>query len=224
MRKLLILILFICSSCEIEYDGETKLVVKGNVKNENNQPINNQKIKLFASRNSSYLPFVFYLPSESNFIGTTSTDSSGNFTMVFPKPTFNYNEIIVELNDDSNSLNSKRIVNIKTENFKDFQLNLGENNLFSKSNLCHLQILPNQVNPEIELLEMSYIGAVANEIVYYNLPADYSYYYETEKNVRKNQTIILNYKTKNYNTNSISSQQVAITIDNSNELTYTLNY
>jgi hypothetical protein len=71
---------------------------------------------------------------------------------------------------------------------------------------------------------MSYIGAVANEIVYYNLPADYSYYYETEKNVRKNQTIILNYKTKNYNTNSISSQQVAITIDNSNELTYTLNY
>jgi len=225
MKKILLSIIIILSiSCEIEYDGETKLVVKGNLKNENNQVIENKEIKLFVSRNSNYLPFIFYSPSETNFIGKTYTDDFGNFTIVIPKPKNNFDEIIVEINDESNSLNSKRIVNVKTDNFDDFQLNLGEYKLYSKSNLCHLQILPTQINPGNELLELSFLGDVANEIEFYNLPEEYSYYYETEKNVRKNQTIILNYKTKNYNTNIISMHQATILIDNSNEIEYILNY
>jgi hypothetical protein len=225
MKKLLFILWALTTiSCEIEYDGETKLVLKGNVINENNEEIKNKEIKLFVTRNSSYLPFIFYYPSETNFIGKVFTDDSGNFTMVIPKPKNNFDEIIVEINDESNSLNSKRIVNIKTDNFDDFQLNLGESKLYSKSNLCHLQILPTQINPGIELLELSFLGDVANEIEFYNLPEEYSYYYETEKNVRKNQTIILNYKTKNYNTNIISMHQATILIDNSNEIEYILNY
>ena len=35
---------------------------------------------------------------------------------------------------------------------------------------------------------------------------------------------LLNYKIKNYITNVISTQQTPIIIDNSNELTFTLNY
>ena len=112
--------------------------------------------------------------------------------MVIPKPKNNFDEIIVEINDDLNTLNSKRVVNIQTDNFNNYELNLGEFKLFNKTNLCHLQIIPNQVNPENELLELNYEGEVANELSFYNLPEGYSYYYETDKNVRKNQTIQLN--------------------------------
>lgn len=223
-KNLFIIIILTTISCEIEYDGETKLVVKGNIKNENSEAIYNKEVKLFVTRNSSYLPFIFYYPSETNFIGKVFTDDSGNFTMVIPKPKNNFNEIIVEINDDSNLLNSKRIVNIQTDNFNNYELNLGEFKLFNKSNLCHLQIIPNQVNPENELLELSYEGNIAHEIIFYNLPEEHSYYYEIEKNVSKNQTLLLNYKIKNHITNVISIQQTPIIIDNSNELTFTLNY
>lgn len=225
MKKIIFILLVLTTiSCEIEYDGETKLVIKGNVKNENSDVINNKEIKLFVTRNSSYLPFIFYYPSETNFIGKVFTDDSGNFTMVIPKPKNNFDEIIVEINDESNLLNSKRIVNIQTDNFNNYELNLGEFKLFNKSNLCHLQIIPNQINPENELLELSYEGDIANEIIFYNLPDAHSYYYEIEKKVSKNQTLLLNYKIKNYITNVISTQQTPIIIDNSNELTFNLNY
>ena len=48
MKKILILMLLVFISCEIEYDGETKLVVKGTVKNQDNQSISNQDVKLFV--------------------------------------------------------------------------------------------------------------------------------------------------------------------------------
>ena len=79
-------------------------------------------------------------------------------------------------------------------------------------------------NENLELLELSYEGEVANELSFYNLPEGYSYYYETDKNVRKNQTIQLNYKFKNYISNTIITQQVSIAIDDSDLLSYTLNY
>ena len=224
MKNIIILLLLFFTSCEIEYDGETKLVVKGTLKNENNQEIINQNIKLMVTRNASYLPFVFYYPSETNFIGMASTDSNGKFTIVIPKPKNNFDEIIVEINDESNLLNAKRIVNIQTDNFMNYELNLGELKLFNKTNLCRLQIVPNQINPENELLELSYIGDIANELFFYNLPENYSYFYDLEKNVAKNQTIILNYKTKNYLTNIVSSQQISIIIGDLNEVDFTLNY
>lgn len=225
MKKILFIFLILTTiSCEIEYDGETKLVVKGNVINENNEIISNKEIKLFVSRNSNYIPFIFYYPSETNYIGKAFTDNFGNFTMVIPKPKNNFDEIIVEINDDSNTLNSNRVVNIQTDNFNNYELNLGAFKLYNKNNLCHLQIIPNQVNPENELLEISFVGEIANELFFYNFPENYSIYYEMEKNVRKNQTIQLNYKFKNYLSNTIITQQVPILIDNSNLLTYTLNY
>jgi hypothetical protein len=224
MKKILILMLLAFISCEIEYDGETKLVVKGTVKNQDNQSISNQPIKLFVSRNSTYLPFVFYYPSEYNFIGTTLTDEFGNFTMVVPKPNKNYSEIIVEVNDDSNTLNAKRIVNIQTGNFLSYELNFGTFKLYSKSNLCKFNLILNQINLENEILKIEFVGDIANEIVYYNQPEDYNYYFETNKNVKKNQTIILKYTVKNHVTNTTSIEENLIPIDNSSEINYTLNY
>lgn len=84
-KYLMFLALFF-SSCEIEYDGETKIVVKGKVINQNNQPIPNNPINLLVSINSSGENFIIGYPSETNFIGKANTDSNGNYTIVIPKP------------------------------------------------------------------------------------------------------------------------------------------
>ena len=221
---LLFFLLMISLSCEIEYDGETKIVLKGKITNQNNESIANQTIKLYVTRDATYVPFLFYYPSETNLIGIAKTNNLGNFTIVIPKPTSNYNEIILDINEDSNDFNSKKIVNIKTTDFNSYELNLNTTKLYYKADLCRLKITPNNVNPGNELLSINIEGEVANEISYFNLPEEYGYYYETQKNVLKNQTIQLVYKYKNYGTNTIISNQVSIPIDNSNMIEYTFNY
>ena len=64
MKKFFILFVIILSSCAIEYDGETKIVVKGKVVDYNNNPIINKEINLFVSRNEIYFPLMFFAPSE----------------------------------------------------------------------------------------------------------------------------------------------------------------
>lgn len=225
MKKIFsILILLLLNSCDIQYDGETKIVFKGRVLEHNNSPIANKEIKVFVNRETAYLPFVYYYPSESNFIGLTKTDANGYYTIVIPKPTSNYSDIIVEINDNNNNYNSKQFINIKDNNFFNYELNLNTIKLYKKEELCNLNIIPNQVNPENELLEISLEGEIANEITYLNLPIDYNYHYETIKKVLKNQVVILKYKYKNYNTNSVISNTENISIGDNSQLDFNLNY
>ena len=48
--------------------------------------------------------------------------------------------------------------------------------------------------------------------------------YQTSINVKKNQTVILSYTVKDYSTNITSTLQQNITIDNSSQIDYILNY
>ncbi|MBF02834.1 MAG: hypothetical protein CMP76_06010 [Flavobacterium sp.] len=221
---LLVLLLYVTISCQIEYDGETKLVIKGTVLNENNTPLTNHEINVFVSKNSSFVPYIYYSPSEINNIGKAFTDTFGNFTIVIPKPERNFTEIIVEINDDSNSFNSTRIINIQNDNFNHYEMQLGVYKLFNKSNLCELIIIPNNINSENELLEISYQGEIADELVFYNLPEEYNFYYDNIKKVVKNQTILLNYTIKNHIENTLTNFQEEIQIDSSSQINYTLNY
>ena len=102
----------IFSSCGIEYDGETKIVIKGKVVDSDNNPIINKEVNLFVIRESSGFPFIFYSPSEENNIGKATTNSKGEYIMVIPQPKNNFTEIIVETNSSNNSLNPKQYRNI----------------------------------------------------------------------------------------------------------------
>lgn len=224
MKKLFLLLLVpLLFGCDIQYDGNTKLVIKGSVVDRNNNPIINKAVNLYVSRDGGSIPFIFYIPSETNYIGKATTDSNGNYVMVIPQPS-NFSEIIVETNDESNQLNGKQFRNIYLSNFTNFQFTAPTSNLYLKSNLASLTVNLNNINSTTELLKLEYIGNIPNEIELINpLVEDYPNFIQNI-NVAKNQTVILQYKTINHSTNVTATNQVNITIDNSNSVNYTLNY
>ena len=224
MKKLLILLLLVFVACEIEYDGETKLIVKGVILDENNNPISNQNIKLFVSRESASIPFVFYLPSENNFIGKTKTNLSGEFIMAIPKPTNNYSEILLVINEDQNQYNRKQLRNIQIDDFENSELNIGIRKIYNTSNLVNLEVTINQTNFNKELIKIEYLGEIANEIEYLNPLEGSNLYYEKKKKVSKNQSLTIRYTLKNYSTNENEIVEDTILIDSSPVINYTLNF
>ena len=224
MKKIIILLVLILSSCGIEYAGGTKIVIKGKVVDSDNNPIENKEINLFVSRESYGFPFLFYVPSEENNIGKAITNSMGEYTIVIPKPSNNFSEIIVETNSNSNNLNRKQFRNIQNSNFINFELVLPTSVLYKNSDLATLNINPNNVNPSNELRKIEFIGVLPNEFVYFNPIENELDFIDFNRLVKKNQTIILRYTVFNYITNSTIIQDENIVINNSNQINYTLNY
>lgn len=224
MKKLFFLLLVpLLFGCEIQYDGNTKLVIKGSVVDRYNNPIINKSVNLYVSREGGQIPFLFYIPSETNYIGKATTDSNGNYIMVIPQPS-NFSEIIVETNDESNQLNGKQFRNINISNFANFQYTAPTSKLYLKSDLANLSVNLNNINSTTELLKLEYIGNIPNEIEFINPLADDYPNLIQNLNVEKNQTVILQYKIIDHLTNTTTTNQVNITIDNSNAVNYTLNY
>lgn len=224
MKKTVILLVLILSSCGIEYAGGTKIVIKGKVVDSDNNPIENKEINLFVSRESYGFPFLFYVPSEENNIGKAITNSMGEYTIVIPKPSNNFTEIIVETNSDSNNLNRKQFRNIQNSNFINFELVLPTSVLYKNTDLATLNVNPNNVNPSNELRKIEFIGILPNEFVYFNPIENEQDYIDFNRLVKKNQTIILRYTVFNYITNTSIIQDENIVINNSNQINYTLNY
>jgi hypothetical protein len=224
MKKIIILLVLILSSCGIEYDGGTKIVIKGKVVDSDNNPIENKEINLFVSRESYGFPFLFVVPSEENNIGKAITNSMGEYTIVIPKPSNNFSEIIVETNSNSNNLNRKQFRNIQNSNFINFELVLPTSVLYKNSDLATLNVNPNNVNPSNELRKIEFIGVLPNEFVYFNPIENELDFIDFNRLVKKNQTIILRYTVFNYITNSTIIQDENIVINNSNQINYTLNY
>jgi hypothetical protein len=224
MKKIVILLVFVLSSCGIEYAGGTKIVIKGKVVDSDNNPIENKEINLFVSRESYGFPFLFYVPSEENNIGKAITNSMGEYTIVIPKPSNNFSEIIVETNSNSNNLNRKQFRNIQNSNFINFELVLPTSVLYKNTDLATLNVNPNNVNPSNELRKIEFIGVLPNEFVYFNPIENELDFIDFNRLVKKNQTIILRYTVFNYITNSTIIQDENIVINNSNQINYTLNY
>lgn len=224
MKKIIsFIILLSLVSCEgIHYDGETKLVIKGVIVDENNQPISNNEVKLIVST-SGQESFIFSNASEINYIGRTTSKEDGSYVMVIPEPS-NFGQIVVETNSEGNLFNQKQFTNIQLSNFVNYELLLPQTKLFKNADLSLLNVTSNQINTNYQLQKLEYIGAVANEVQAMN-PYEESYYpYNTSVQVKKNQTIVLKYTVKNLITNELLVLEQNITIGNDSETNYTLNY
>lgn len=217
MKKIisyLLVITFFIASCDIQYDGNTRLQVTGKVLDENNAPISNRDVKIFAVQENPY--------GETNQIGVGKTDSQGIYTIYFPRAN-NFDSYHIEINDDNNELSEMIYLNVKNENFINYSLTLPNSKLFLNSNLADLHVAYNQINTDNQLQNVEFIGEIITNRLDLNnqlVNIDDSYY----KRVKKNQTIELKFTLYNTTTQLTTIQSEFITIANTDSVNYTLNY
>lgn len=225
MKKIVILLVFILSSCtsEIQYLGTEKVVIKGKLITENNNPIPNHKISvnIINYGGSGWLESDY----ENNLIAFGNTDSNGNYTFVFPKP-YNFDDIEISTNEEDIIYNSQKISQFNMDNFTNFQFDAPTMKIFDKQNLTKLKITLNQQSLNTELRKVEYIGQIAEENIFVNNTPEFQYYQniQLDKLVKKNQTIIIRSTKINYSTNTTTITDANVIIDNSNLINYTLNY
>lgn len=215
MKRIFILLVIMLISCDIKYDGDTRLQIKGKIIGENNLPISNQDIKVFATQESTY--------GETNQIGVGKTDTNGNYTIYFPQA-YNFDSYYIEINSAStNELTDFFYLNIKNENFINYSLSLPNTKLYLKSNLAYLNVSYNQINTNNVLQNVEFIGEVITNQI--DLNASQPAFQDINfKKVTKNQTIELKYTLFNTTTQSTSVQSEFISIGNTDTVNYILNY
>jgi protocatechuate 3,4-dioxygenase beta subunit len=54
MKILLIILIFIIIACEIQYDGETKIILTGKIIDKTGNPISNKNIEINIDGNGTY--------------------------------------------------------------------------------------------------------------------------------------------------------------------------
>lgn len=215
MRKIFILLFCMLLSCDIKYDGDTRLQITGKVIDENNLPIPNQDIKIFATQHSTY--------GEKNQIGVGKTDNNGFYSIYFPQA-YNFDSYYVEINKEyTNELSELIYFNIKNENFINYTLNLPNSKLFLTSNLADLNISYNQINTNNVLQNVEFIGEIITPKIDLNATSSAleDIYF---KKVKKNQTIELKYTLYTTTTQLTTIQSEFITIGNTEAVNYILNY
>ena len=225
MKKYSFLLILFFASCQIEYTGDERLVVKGNLVDENNQPLANCKIEAWVYKEGGTIPFLFYVPDEKNLISYTTTDKNGNYTMIFPKPSNESSMAVTVVPKENNQ--EKYFINIQKNNFNDYTLNLSSTKIYKKSSISNLIINLNQMDDssnEIQYIKL--IGTFPEHYVYVN-PIDVidEYFrYDYKKSVIKNQSLIVQYEIFNYETGILSKIEETILVGDSDTITHTFNY
>ncbi len=209
----------------MQYDGETKLITKGRIVDENNQPIPNISVSIvniiYSNPGAIIIP---PFPGDYNVISSNKTDSNGEFLMVSPASTNeNENSILI---DQSNTFQAKMFDKILRKDFTDYKLDIGTVKLFKTLNIVDLNVTLNLVNFQNRITRLKIIGNDASKVVSYNpfLNSENQFYTDYfVGQVAKNQTVLLEYDVLNLNSNLSVTLQQSIQINEDN-VNYTLDY
>lgn len=215
---LIICILFYLTSCEIQYDGETKIVVTGKIIDQNGIPLSEKDIEVTISGGGFIFP-------NSDLISYGKSDQNGNFILAFPAPKDD-NQIFISINDiinQTNEFQSKGIIAQKN-NFENYKLDLNNITLYKNESITTLKLILNQTSTNKRLKDIQIEGKQPNNYIYLNPLQNNSDYLETYYTVLKNQTIVLKYTIIDYS-NSITPTTHSISIPiNNDAVTYTITY
>lgn len=215
---LIICILFCLTSCEIQYDGETKIVVTGKIVDENDIPLSEKDIEVTISGGG------FILPS-SDLISFGKSDQNGNFTLIFPAPK-NGNQIFISINDiinQTNEFQSKEIIAQKN-NFENYKLNLNNITLYKNESITTLKLILNQTSTNKQLKDIKIEGKQPNNYIDLNPLQNNSDYLNTNYYVIKNQTVVLKYTIIDFsNSATPTTHSISIPIIN-DAVTHTITY
>lgn len=214
---LIFCILFFVTSCEIQYDGETKMVVTGKLIDENGNPIPHKNVDITIYSDGLYTP--------SDLISFGKSDQNGNFTLIFPAPKVDY-KFSISINsliNQTSELQAKEIIAQKI-NFENYKLDLDKITLYKNESITTLRLLLNQTSTNKQLTDIKIEGKQANSLVDLNPLQNNSDYLNTNYFVIKNQTIVLKYTILDYSnaaTPTINSISIPI---NNDAVTYTITY
>lgn len=220
MKQILltICIFFSLTSCEIQYDGETKIVVTGKIIDQNGIPIPEKKIDITVSGEST-------LFSPSDLISYGKSDQNGNFTLIFPAPKGEY-DFTISINNLINQTSEYQAKDIiaRKNNFENYKLDLNEITLFKNESITNLKLVLNKVSSNKQLKDILIEGKQANSHIELNSIQNDSDYLQTNYFVIKNQTIILKYTVVDLSGSSTpTTHSISIPINN-DAITYTISY
>ncbi|MBE8724151.1 hypothetical protein [Flavobacterium hungaricum] len=189
MKKnlLLFLTVFTFSSCEIQYDGETRFVVQGQLIDKENNPIADKRIEINTYSDGTY--------GDSDLISYTNTDTDGKFTMIFPAPKSDDIDIITTINGrsyidyNSNLTSDYQSKNIKTSkrNFSNYKLDFNKIVLYKNDEITQLEVVLNSTTNNKEITEVFVEGNLAESIINLDKNEDENQYITTHFDVAKNQ-------------------------------------
>ncbi len=220
MKKILFFCFLLCLiSCEIQYDGETKIVLTGKLIDENGNSLPDKDIEITIDGGGSIL-------SSSDLISYGKSNQDGNFTLIFPAPK-NDNEISISINKLINQTNEfqEKYFRAKKNNFENYKLDLNKITLYKRESVTNLKLILNKTSTNKRLENIMIEGKLPNFYINLNPLPDNSDSIETFYNVIKNQNITLKYTIIDYSNSTIVSKEETVIIPvNDTPVIYNLNY
>lgn len=217
--KYLILIptLLLLHSCDIQYDGETRLVIDTTVKDiENSEPLQNIPYQVIVTNGYT-----------TETISRGTTDSEGRILSIFPAPTLDTDFIQLSI-EPQNTYKKQEFIRIKRSDFIDYKISPVSNGLAKIDNLVQLTLEINQISSQTSLIELSIDANKPELTINYNPESEddfYTIYFYQPILIFKNQTFNLNYTVKDFNVSppAVTNYSIPLVIENEN-LNYQINY
>ncbi len=215
MKKLLLLpiLLLLFSSCEVQYNGDTRFIIKANIIDEEGNPIENVQVDVNAERDNL-----------SDNISYAHTDENGFSFQAFP-PLKSQGTFSIDINPDRKTYQSKIIYNIKESDFQNLILDLGSVTLIKNENIINFKIQLNRIN-ESNFIERIEINALSpEEFVDYQGNLEENYYPETYFTILKNQNFTIFYSVRDISTTPPTLTDYSVNVSVGTEsATYQLEY
>jgi len=214
MKKIIGLIaVFALISCEVQYDGSTRFIIKTTVIDEDGNPIKDIQVDVNAEDDNI-----------SDNISYTYTDENGFSFQVFP-PLKRQGSFSIDINPDGQTYQSKMIRNIKESDFQDLVFDLGTVTLIKNENIVEFKIRLNRVNENNSIEDIEINAIMPEEFIDYHGPLEEYYYPETYFRVLKNQNFTIFYSVRDSSTDpqTVTDYSVNASVGNQS-VTYQLEY
>jgi hypothetical protein len=207
------------TSCEIQYDGETKIAVTGRIIDQNGNPIPNKNVDITIYSDDMYTP--------SDLISFGKSDQNGNFTLIFPAPKVDY-KFSISINNlinQTSEFQAKEII-AKKNNFENYKLDLNKITLYKNESITTLKLILNKTSTNKQLKDIKIEGIQTSNYIDLNPNPEQTNpdYLDTNYNVIKKQIIVLKYTIIDHsNSDTPTMHSISIPIV-SDAVTYTITY
>lgn len=189
MKKIVILLVFMLSSCGIPYDGETIINISFKFEDKNATPTPNIETSISSDLNS----YVVYNVDDDVY--NKKSDENGRVQLKMFKPVSSF-----AIHINSSSYLSYDIINITADTIQNNNFDFGTITMFKLEDLADFNITPNQVNSNKIIDKIEVVALKYKSVIDFSTPE--VYYPTFNYSLKKNQNFTLKYTIKDLNNNS----------------------